>query len=1393
MNKHSPFFFFLLTSVLLAPKQEGKAASETSKSAEVLALEQKVTQLSQTTQHLFKELFGTLGKYQQHLVHVGAATNRKDLYPATFYSTFLNLCQSLWAAKSAPEASFPVAFWQLLKEKLSLDNETNATLPSLLKRITSLVANKSPTVAEEISFLSGEKELRPTSCPFYENLRHMTKAILTALADPWREAVVFEAEPDNAKNIFSLAHKLEKKIKEGTITEEQKRVVLPLGNFHSGEATPPTLWGKVTLVQKIVSSVTKSIDENSNGSLPVHYFHFHNLLVGEKDSILRAFHETLAYLEGSAQAPHYSLENRLDALHVLWKETLAERLIRLSRHVAHSPFEAISAQEKLFKLENGIDSSWALLHLEPALQSELISQGVRGSYNPDTIMDKVMTLTNALLMPQIIFDDVRFENWLHFIGSTEDTSRKTLSGLLTLLSQNLNSATNLKSLLGNPENVAAPNKIDQTIYGIFNTLFLNCFNRADFFEHFDKTVQKFKEREDLSPELVEKLGFSEPERPNTLSARLSLFRTRLDQLIEQHHFSGADLVLESLYKFLPPLLDFVHKGVSEPAEEVFDLLNTAWWGEEGVFAPLNALIQTVNGASLQRLLRPQPLTFSQNPIQIRNLSTELDIINDSLQKKPFFAQKYPELTQLIGVPSPLFLTPLQTLNAKLSYFFDIMEKSLMFAPYEKIQLWYEKVAHPQGGLFAQFQKFFDVFHQLTETYQSGEEALSLLANTPATDSSQTLLGFLDFFIKENTSFLLSLLLDPYKIHEQKIPFPSQHSVLEDLRNMKKTLEKGEHIPILEDLKKIGTRLNNPWEPTVFGRLAAVEDMALESWNQEYALPFPAWFKSAEDFYNVLQESLKAPLSELSGRIGNLFSPRTERSLFGLLNNLMSQHVSVPLEHHLTLLSESIAENAQLLEKSSLPSEQRITLKRALAFGDLHLPLLSDNSLQKVVTEIRQHFPQVAPYLSFRQFQQLAERTNGMMQLLLDFKGDLQKSVMNTEPLLEKLGEGTASNLLDFRHPNTLFHQAHSFLIRLHTLYIALQKRNFPSSFQESLQRLTEQKNKILPGDCPHYFWTLSAQKILQTLLSVQSILDTMCENKDPAFLEKRVVAQKENPHFNAQKRQFLEKIQQDMALWKAPLQKAQRRSAALSDQADFIPLTDRTDHFQDMVRIFPHMEESVFHLSRHLGYPTTPPTKISLTQWNCAQFKDTLQALPLALQHISSSFLTFSTQFSRFQPLIPYNAEMGQLIGTLVFPLESFSSFLTQSAKSFRNAPSRRLFCEKCGNPGLLLQNLSSHTHELIVNVQAFSEKCLEEATKTPLRSTVALAQNDSKEGRLALLLVPEGNLEGPFSLQTKMEKIEVHTTSLIQSYARHSGTPSEGKIADNITAQMKKGDRINF
>jgi hypothetical protein len=277
---------------------------------------------------------------------------------------------------------------------------------------------------------------------------------------------------EDSGNLFVLLYKLKDVLNEFS-SRDLSELIPPVGNINNENESVEntnTLYGKVILVQKIVATVCGNF-------VPIHIPRFHHLLTHPECSISAAFKKTIEYIsQEDEDPPIFTIENRINELHKVFKLSIVERLVSLNKYWGDAQQVWYNAQNAIAQISRRHAEVAFILGKSPVPLSTLYAP----EDNPNSILARIRSIIDGLLADDFIMDDMEFALWSNLIGQQDAMNRKSIMGILNLFRENLANyrrgdvfAENL-GLIGEENDVANVFRETNSLIGILNFLVKRC-------------------------------------------------------------------------------------------------------------------------------------------------------------------------------------------------------------------------------------------------------------------------------------------------------------------------------------------------------------------------------------------------------------------------------------------------------------------------------------------------------------------------------------------------------------------------------------------------------------------------------------------------------------------------------------------------------------------------------------------------------------------------------------------------------------------------------------------------------------------------------------------------------------------------------------------------------
>lgn len=1152
----------------------------------------------------------TLYSRIQHLRHAVATLDRKENHlPEPVIDSMLDILQN----QKFPEASIDEDRRSQI-QSLS----TSSTLNGVIQVLTNDVAAEAAW-EDEIRYLLKQSTQQSKYLSLDANLPDLVNSLFKRLFLEWRNKVIYKEDSNDDQNIFSLLYKLQNIINDPIKTPAHPLDIL-IGSMDDED--PNTLFGKAILTQKIVlNSVISKFT-------PIHYEQLYSLLDDSQDSVMTALNDTIRYVSGeSSTKPTKSIETCFDEIHLLFKKVLIERLMILPDKTERNKNSLENLMKKISDNLILIESNSPQLTLlkqyffKPTPnyrdQNELY-------YNQYSLFARIKSILNILMHPQYLLDYTVFEEWNALIGHETDTCQNTGIGLLKACLNEVNTKSSDRldialSYIGNPHDVFTLNEEKHSFYGIINRLFRLSFQQLLGFIQPDKDrslpalMEKFSERFKDSPQLAAMIGTSEDSIESvTLCGRMNLLCNSIHQLIKDNQFDWADLVIQSLYKEIPEIQRKLQYGIDLPQYDLWKYFGKAWWSDHEIYKPLNNLIHVVLGGGIHQAFS-YPNTKAI--LQPNTLENYIDLINENLEKTHNITGA---LRAVIGdkIPNGIHLEKVSTLQNRFYYLHEIIKKLPIFLNYENAQALYKLVSDPDKGLLMKFDALNDllvnlnILNQRSQSFTQAQKAqidnlinkarLIIGKNTDQ-PGMETIASIMNAFFERSSTIFFNLILNKFTASKFGFELENKHSLYDDVLKFQQFLNKNSNPNVNETWGLIGNNWHNKYTPSIFGRLAAIQDILLNLWNESYYIPFDKILEIAAQFHEKINDIMHnswTPYSVMN--VGTPISFIEENSLFGNLNHMIDASLTVSLKRSFTSILETLTEIQQkILQTMSLDHAQKDEL----------IALTGDPSTEKLyayLSEISKAFDPIAGFLRLHQTKQLLSTNKKIENLLDDLNNYLQeiynKCSIPAEEIIDAVQHhiGGSMDVID-RAPETVFSLANNLAIRLYCMYCTLNEWMDDRNFLNTFNYLNAIKQEFFPGDCQLFYLSYNLKQLHHLFneindnveLSIRQILSSEGVIKWDGGLEEAVLA---------------------FHQLKDPIQQIERMlpSVLASSKGELARCSDMSEYIVDIVSLFSQfrykMLKGLGRMLYHAQDESDDPRK-----WNCKE-------VSLSIQDIAGDF-----------------------------------------------------------------------------------------------------------------------------------------------------------------------------
>ncbi|MDR2463998.1 MAG: hypothetical protein LBD36_00040 [Holosporales bacterium] len=1321
--------------------------------------EQLLVDRASKAQILFTTLFHTIEKLPLKKIDYyeinGRPSDTPDVYPVTLYSKFLHLKRTLSAFREYTKLHLPENVIDKMTDIIGQQNdkESKPTLCCVINElITCIPLQYHPHVKNKILYLLGVSTDSAPQPPLQQsNLPSIINLLFAQLFDVWREYFVYPGISEN--NVFALLTQLQTIVQErqNLRSESEASLLIPFGSIHDGSNS--TFFGKALLAQKIVGSIINTYN-------PLHYPRIHHLITHESCSVSNAIIATIHYLSNDTTTmPHHTIANRLDCIHKFWKNSLIEKMLVIPNYWPKQ-HEPLSLQMKITTLYNLLhDKKMTTAHNDKQkieFINKLIAQ-FSCTYEHNSICAKLVVLSNILLNPNTIIDDESFDYWIRFIGCSSDNSNTTLFGIvnsvydiLSIKNTPIDAFIHVVSLIGEQKDWYETNQGDQTLQGVLNRLFANCFDITTKYEH---EVRQIPVIGGLSSHLDTMY--------RQILTRTDYLFASIRTLVTSHQFDWADLVVECLHTHVPKLVSYLKQYGKLSQNELFAHLCKPLWSNFEIFGELNAMINAVIGGGINRVFNE--LTYSKP--QRHTLAYYLNSINKLTQSPNI---KGTVLHSIIGDQNNAYLGRTLTLNDRFRYLQEIIGNISIFE--DTTNEWYTIT----NVLLNKFQLIHTALNVLSrkfdiETFQSAVQILGYVSDLPSQD---TVFGVMNSLFYNSSSSLFGLILDKYKAGRLGLIVDTRHSLFDDLQTLKEFLEQTQTLDITDEFNTLGATWHNAYAPSVFGRLISCEDTLIQLWNNAYYIPIYDVLELAAQFYDVIYEIIHDGYThDTLKKIGTPISNIDEHTLFGVLNHVIATCLTSPLGHNVKYISdvlptiiEKIFKHPAMQLNDKITILSRIVSQETLQelFPDISIEMYKNIPLSILEEQIAASFYPIAGFFRFHQAEQLWILGSQMIEIVNKLDSYINQTVASFNPVCPVYDKSIPNTILatigtatDFENENTLFAISNKLGMRIHEIYSTLQKWHNSPLFVEYFQFLDKLKQIFFPGDCQLYYLTNCFFKINQSIANIKTAIQSICSDLSVS-IETRTRNECDYA-FRLKKHRLFDEIEQNLEKTSTLIQSiAKILPHVLGEQFyEILRCVDLSEYAIDAVDNFHNLEHSVLQFIHHLGYSfdIRGPER-QITNWTCSEFTLMLNNINTNIAELSQIIYNIGRNFGRFRFFIIDRVETGTWI-------ENCSNMLRRSVNSSipfdlrkHEMSNRKLHCNSCRVPALQFENFMQSVQELTVNLSFVANAFLSYSQISPLQTTYTLLTGIGQSTNGVSIIDELFSETDPHSLPSKVDSM---------------------------------------
>lgn len=1117
-----------------------------------------------------------------HYAQLGTPTQTASAYPSSFYSQLQHL-QRVLQAQQEQNAFFPESVLTGILHAIG-PSTSDPTISNLLINVQNLETylQNETTYIQQIGYLLREPAPSGTT-PALPSLVQQIQYIFAPIFAPWETQFSYTEEVDKNDNIFSLLSQLQTALKNRPF------------NPYPGEIS--TLYEKVSCAQQTLCFITQE-------HIPVYYRTLQGLLTGP-GSIVHSLQDTIAHVKGERALPPEILpETLLDKLCNVLKEPLIEHILngRTSwpeKNILPKSWQSLISDVShplgLLNIPSSTELTTARMFFEQVSESTISLKA---------LLAPCYTLCRCLESADYQLTADSFRTWMQWIGNENSNTNQDGTGILALclqhISQKKPAIDKIVSLIG--------------IYpygGTFENVLVELFkhNLSDIGSLLTSTqtgqildlIDKIVARKDLSPHLREMIGtLDNTSNETTFCARIKILQEMFERILKPQTFQHCQFIAaERIRQEGLPLIHQIQKMLAEnlttPAETLWEIFGKAWWSHDGIYKPVNELCTLLAGSSIEKVLINDP---SPAPT-LKNIPYYMSKLHNNIQ---YLSKEHmTQLQQTLGPSHARQTSRISNLREALDHLNQLMLCIAPFSNFPTPSHFYDYIISTlETNLLDSFKQLHTaiknhVLHPNTSDFALLTQILGTIHdNNPESTSICAQVNFLIYLCQMRFWNILNS-------HTDNNPFSdiSPRSLHHDLTALHAYLNSQPNADMNSALNLIGSPCDSKFLPSLFGRLASLEDMIGHMYNDNYSIPFPQLLNSAADFYSILHKLLNEKWSvHALTEIGEPSADLSEPSLFGIMNHMLSTCLSLPLEHNIGRIEKKLGYLCDNVKSSLFLSNEE--KKQWLEKFD---------EISRCAQQIIQRF---APFASlFYAYQTLPLWR--ITQNIIDQIKSLNTSQywMNHDTIIQTLQQnfGSPTDPID-TSPPTIFSQLNDFSVRLYSMCTNVAQWITSPAALATLAELKEQKESLFPGDCQLFFITYILEDIHKVLQHIQKRI----------ALEPEYDAIEIDQEYREATQNHLAKINDSIYQITSPLFEIvdilpHALGAAKEELSCSADISESLLNLRDQCFKTQHDIDALLTHLKYPPYDETPP--VSSTPWSCAHLEQSIAHLTKDFEELS--------------------------------------------------------------------------------------------------------------------------------------------------------------------------------
>ena len=1232
---------------------------------------------------------------------IGKKTEHSSTYPGSLYTQFKHLHRVIKSYCAYPKLRLEE---QVINDIESLlDKNDKNSLYSILKKLSYYIPNEFDN-RYEIQYLLGIRNEKPETLDIDKTLPQAINDLFQPIFNEWLKRVTFVST--DLDNIFLLTEELKSFVDNNILTEEQKLLIPEIGSLDDDKNT---LYGMIISSQQVISSII-------NNKIPVSYSKLDHLLLHEDCSISASLSNTLKFLKGeTVDKPTFTIKNRFDELQRILKMSLVERLLDLNDYWPNEKllYSATNLLENTANKQSVIAS--IVMQNIDELRALYSKKDKNNIYKENSLLAKIVNITNLLMCPNYVVNDEDFELWNSLIGSVNDCNKNSILGILNYCKRNLDNyllndvfSENL-DLIGVNSDLANIYKSENTLIGIINFLNRNVLS---------KTLLKIENFETVLSSIVQKANFDEnlksligsvldSESQITFCGRFNFLKQNFRKLYDSNSFEWSSNIFLNSESLLDNLFNQLNSSLELSDEEFSEFFSEAWWKEDSIYGALNRIISTILSCGINNVLSNNLFQNSANNLKIQNSEYYLNLINNII-----ISDQESEIFKIIGPQDFDNKEKLLTINSRFSYLKEILNFSAPFLSFEEISAIYNLISNPVNGFNA---KLLTIENLLRKNLVN--DALSVVGDISSFPSMETLSGIINYLFYVCSNKLFSFILDPYKASSIGLNINSRYSILNDLRDLKEKMKKHYVNPNIE--KYIGNDWDIKYSPTVFGRLASCEDILIKLWDNAFYIPIKNLMDLAAEFYKVKNEILQNESEDFFlSKIGTPVSNINEKTLFGILNRIIADSLTSQLGNNTKYISEIIPVIVNIVANHrAISQEDKIQILQLLIPNELieeilqidNLPEQNFKTLMEKQMIVGQSFYPIAGFIRFHQANQFLEMAKKITTIISDILEYLNET-NNFDPVLQNKDPLVAQNIIskiggveDFDDVNfdTLFSLTNDLCIRLSNIYTRLERWMFDQDFSESFNSLLQIKNQFITGNCKLFYSSYCLKKISEYLFYIKENINNIVYDENFSEENTRVFID-EYDSYKISKEKIFSSITKLLKNIRESLNKAGLRLPfVLSSNSDnLFRSIDVSDYLIEVAENSKEIKIDVENVNKLLGYvPIMDGYQDLHNEGECDSISLYINEIANRINELTNTFEYFFNNFEQYKDIIFDISSASTYTSSCLIEI---NKIFNEIDKIYKNVFSHvdnmyELYCVNCD-----AQELSNSCERLLFSISNF-------------------------------------------------------------------------------------------